>query len=43
MSAEPHEFFRNNIDYIWQDREIRFDCRPQLLACRRGETLIGKN
>ena len=29
-------------DYIWQDREIRFDSKPTLLACRRGEKVIGK-
>jgi hypothetical protein len=28
-------------DYIWQDREIRFDSRPHTLACRKGETIIG--
>jgi hypothetical protein len=28
-------------DYIWQDREIRFDSKPTLLACRRGEKIIG--
>lgn len=30
-------------DYIWQDREIRFDSKPTLLATRRGEKIIGKN
>ena len=29
-------------DYIWQDREIRFDSKPFLLDCRRGEQIIGK-
>jgi len=33
---------KNNSDYIWQDREIRFDSKPQLLQCRRGEQIIGK-
>ena len=27
-------------DYIWQDREIRFDSKPNLLACRKGEKII---
>eukprot|EP01032_Pedospumella_encystans_P038536 gene38536-43662_t len=31
---------KNNSDYIWQDREIRFDSKPQLLQCRRGEQII---
>lgn len=26
--------------YIWQDREIRFDCKTALLNTRKGETLI---
>jgi hypothetical protein len=33
---------KQQTDYIWQDREIRFDCKPQLLQCRRGEEIIGK-
>lgn len=28
-------------DYVWQDREIRFDSRPNTLACRKGEQIIG--
>ena len=28
------------VDYIWQDRELRFDSKPALLACRRGEKII---
>jgi hypothetical protein len=28
-------------DYIWQDREIRFDSKVTLLACRKGEKIIG--
>lgn len=27
-------------DLIWQDREIRFDSKPTLLACRKGEKII---
>mmetsp|Transcript_24166 Transcript_24166/g.53773 ORF Transcript_24166/g.53773 Transcript_24166/m.53773 type:complete len:351 (-) Transcript_24166:2076-3128(-) len=27
-------------DYIWQDRELRFDSKPHLLQCRRGEQMI---
>ena len=30
-------------DYIWQDREIRFDSKVTLLACRKGEKIIGSN
>ncbi len=29
-----------NQDYIWQDREIRFDENSKLLACRKGEKII---
>lgn len=25
---------------IWEDREIRFDSKPHLLLCRRGEKII---
>lgn len=28
------------VEYIWQDRELRFDSKPILLACRRGEKVI---
>ena len=28
-------------DYVWQDREVRFDCKVNLLSCRRGEQIIG--
>eukprot|EP01041_Mallomonas_annulata_P010263 gene10263-21412_t len=28
------------VDYIWQDREIRFDSISKNLACRRGEKII---
>lgn len=31
---------KQQTDYIWQDREIRFDSKSQLLSCRRGEKLI---
>ena len=27
-------------DYVWQDREIRFDSKPALLSNRRGEKII---
>ena len=27
-------------DFIWHDRDIRFDIRPNLLACRPGEIVI---
>jgi Bardet-Biedl syndrome 5 protein len=27
-------------DYVWQDREIRFDSRPEYLECRKGEVQI---
>jgi Bardet-Biedl syndrome 5 protein len=27
-------------EFVWQDREIRFDSRAQLLSCRRGEKMI---
>lgn len=26
--------------YIWQDREVRFDCPVSALDCRPGETVI---
>jgi Bardet-Biedl syndrome 5 protein len=26
--------------YVWQDREIRFDSKPDLLECRKGEIAI---
>ena len=28
------------VEYIWQDREIRFDVQASELACRTGETVI---
>lgn len=33
---------KNQNDYVWQDREIRFDSKPITLACRKGEQIIGK-
>jgi hypothetical protein len=33
---------KQNGDYIWQDREIRFDSKPALLQCRKGEQIIGE-
>jgi Bardet-Biedl syndrome 5 protein len=29
-----------NIEYVWQDRELRFDTHPKHLACRTGEKII---
>ena len=29
-----------SLEYIWQDREVRFDQKAQNLACRRGEKII---
>ena len=26
--------------YVWQDREVRFDCPISALECRPGETVI---
>lgn len=26
--------------YVWQDREVRFDCPASALDCRPGETVI---
>jgi hypothetical protein len=34
---------KQNGDYIWQDREIRFDSKPALLQCRKGEQIIGES
>lgn len=31
---------KQQTDYIWQDREIRFDSKPSVLSCRRGEKII---
>lgn len=30
----------NDEDYLWQDRELRFDANPKLLECRRSEQII---
>ena len=30
----------NNPDFIWQDRDIRFDSKSHFLSCRRGESII---
>ena len=27
-------------EYIWQDRDIKFDTSPSLLSCRKGEVII---
>ena len=27
-------------EYIWQDRDIKFDANPTLLSCRKGEVII---
>lgn len=37
---EGNAIVRNQTEYIWQDREIKFDCKPHLLACRKGEFII---
>lgn len=31
---------KQQTEYIWQDREVRFDSKPAMLACRRGEKII---
>jgi hypothetical protein len=36
-----NNFIKHQSDFIWQDREIRFDSKIQLLSCRRGEQVIG--
>lgn len=34
-------FGKNEEDlYIWQDRELRFDCMPKDIVCRPGEEVI---
>lgn len=30
----------NSPELVWQDREVRFDDKPQNLACRKGERVI---
>eukprot|EP00606_Chrysophyceae_sp_TOSAG23-5_P000874 GSChrysophyteH2.ASY1.ANO1.807.1 assembled CDS len=32
--------YAKDSDYVWQDREIRFDSKPDLLECRKGEIAI---
>ena len=27
-------------EFVWQDRDIRFDCKQSLLACRSNEEVI---
>lgn len=39
---EGNAITRNQYDYIWQDREIKFDCKAYFLSSRKGEMLIGK-
>jgi Bardet-Biedl syndrome 5 protein len=34
---------RAQYEFIWQDREIRFDSKPYFLACRKGEFVIGSS
>ena len=36
LGSEP----KNNTDFIWQDREVRFDVKTRLLDCRKGEAII---
>ena len=38
-NIDPND--KQQSDYIWQDREIRFDSKVTLLACRKGEKIIG--
>jgi len=35
MSTHLTEF-----QFVWQDRDLRFDIEPRFLACRNGETII---
>jgi hypothetical protein len=28
------------LDFVWQDREVLFDAKPNQLDCRRGEKII---
>ena len=30
----------NENDSVWEDREIRFDARSNLLSCRKGEMIV---
>ena len=30
----------SEIESIWEDREVRFDIRSNLLSCRKGEIVI---
>ena len=30
----------NVLNFVWQDRDIKFDCDPALLGCTRGEEII---
>ena len=39
--ANPESIIKQQTDFIWQDREVRFDCKFSLLSCRRGEQIIG--
>ena len=39
-SKNPHHFESENADYIWQDRDVRFDSKGPLLDCRKGEKII---
>lgn len=36
-SKKPDESYPN---YVWQDRDIRFDSKPHFLDCRQGEIVI---
>ena len=31
---------QNAANYVWQDREVRFDCPATALDCRPGESVI---
>lgn len=43
MNSNIDPNVKQQSDYIWQDREIRFDSKVNLLACRKGEKIIGSN
>jgi Bardet-Biedl syndrome 5 protein len=40
MSLNLDSVVKQQSDYIWQDRELRFDSKPHLLQCRKGEQVI---
>lgn len=40
MEATNNNNGAESADFIWQDRDIRFDSKGPLLDCRKGETVI---